>query len=251
MTDELQAQINQIKAATNIQQARARSEFRPKNRSPLMDFEGVLSLVRTYKPSGTRLDGTAWENDKPVMVIRVDNLVVHDAVVPVMGSTAEFEIPLSDRSNSGLGYMVSSALEQDSTVQDFMDLTGRPIRLQDAVVPAPTHKDGTPVLGKDGYPLKATWFYKVSSLGPKSSKASSNGHAAPSKEAFSAALEILNGKTADEFAMAAVKDERVRADQAMVNAIVSGGFLKGAIADGLVSIEGNGYVVRETAGVPF
>ena len=183
--DELRQLSNVDHAAATQAQADA---FRPRSRSPLMNFEADVKVSMADR-SGSRQDGTEWSNR--VAVLHLSNLVVQRSFEPVNSTSADIDVPVSERQVSQMGLMVQSANILDPTFTSFADFNGSHIRVEETVKQSGTRKfkrgDGT-----EGEGPMNIFYYKVVEL--KRAGAKANGAAAPNPQSVEAALAYLVGK---------------------------------------------------------
>lgn len=207
-----------------------------KSGTPLREFKGVLhSIVPKQETRGGQIQTIGELNFTDVEVVKSETPYPHP--------TATLGIRYSQRERSTWGLLLLSL--DKFGVQDLNDLRGKKLlmksyekdwsqgrerlssRQTQARTPATDAPPDEPMVG-------LVWEV----AGVDGVAAGQSAAAAPDPQRI--ALELLHGKTASEFAQAALENPVLRTKS---SDIISGAMLTGLVASGLAKLEGDRYAV--------
>lgn len=214
-TSSIQNNFRRIKLSEIDNQISVRNLKDSQFGTPLQDFEG------TYVGFETEINA---KFNKTIVVLNFKDIQVHKSTEPYPFPIAQIRINFSQSKGSAWGIFAGSLVKLLKPEQDIKDASGMHIRLQ----LTPGHKFGTdktqgsPTYGQEI--IRDCW--EVVGVSGESAKAA---------DGAARALELLDGKTAPEFSQVVFSDPAVKADAAVLQAILGNTFIPSMMQQGKVT----------------
>lgn len=199
--------------------------------TPLREFIGDL---KDYD-----VDKDTWNN--LVCILTFDNLEVIESTTPYAFPEGYTKVKYSAKKTSKWGILAESihkATGDDSL--DVADIVGKRLHMKKIYHEFGKDKEGN-IMSSDCWEcVRVDGATVATSTAPAPKKKTASKSSASNVDARARVLELLNGKTIQQFNQLAFADTAIKADSGVMNELLSNTLVQSLIADGKVEVDGAG-----------